>query len=279
MIKVPRTIGPPTEIVELAKNEESRNRGKAKKSFTVYSDPRIKAVLQHLFHGKCAYCESKYQATQPMDVEHWRPKSVYWFLAAEWSNLYPSCIDCNRQRSHVVPLPDGSNEILLLGKLDQFPIDNVAPARDRTALAQEKPLLLDPCNDDPEKFFEFSKQGVVRPKSADLRSETSIRVYALNRMGLVLARYERQLLVGKHIHRIRQLGKAIELINERWPTQRSKKKDEEDLEAIIEDLIQFEMDAMRSLCEDSQPYAAQSRQLVREFFESPDGSPAWLSSR
>ncbi len=274
MIKVTRTGGLPPELAKRAEAEERRNSSKQKKVFNVYSYPQVKAALEKIFHGKCAYCESRYLATQPMDVEHWRPKSVYWFLAAEWDNLYPSCIDCNRQRKHTVRMQDGSERTLLLGKLDEFPLINCAAAAgNRTDVKSEQPLLLDPCQDDPEDFFEYTKEGVIRSKKADQRAETSIRVYALNRMGLVIERYERQLLVGKHIHRIRQLAKAFETL-----ADRARKRDQQ-LAAMIEDLVRYEISALRSLCQDTQPYAAQSKQLTQEFFESADGVPQWLSSR
>jgi uncharacterized protein (TIGR02646 family) len=276
MIKVKRTGGLPPEVAKLAEAEEKRNFNKQKKIFSVYSDARVKATLEKIFHGKCAYCESRYRATQPMDVEHWRPKSVYWFLAADWVNLYPSCIDCNRRRKHTVRMEDGSERTLLLGKLDDFPLVNgTAAAGDRAGVKSERPLLLDPCEDDPESFFEYTKEGVIRSKKADQRAETSITVYALNRMGLVIERYERQLLVGKHIHRIRQLARGLEWLADRKP----KRAGDKELAAIIEDLIRYEVSALRSLCEGAQPYAAQSRQLVKEFFDSVDGLPQWLSSR
>lgn len=264
MIKIVRTGGPEPELARLAEAEERRNSTREKKVFRVYSDYRIKAVLQRIFHGKCAYCESKYVATQPMDVEHWRPKSKYWFLAAEWNNLYPTCIDCNRQREHAVPMPDGSEASLLLGKLDQFPTENDVFARDRVSLVDEKPLLLDPCTDDPESLFDFTEEGVIRPNSTDPRSEISIRIYALNRMGLVHSRREHSLLIGKHIHRIKQLGKAIEHIEDRGRTTGSQTA----LIAILEDLIRYEMEALRGMCADSQPYAGLSRYVINQFFNS-----------
>ncbi len=42
--------------------------------FKVYKHSEVRRALEDLFHGKCAYCESRYIGTQPMDVEHWRPK-------------------------------------------------------------------------------------------------------------------------------------------------------------------------------------------------------------
>lgn len=80
-------------------------------SFAAYKGDDVVNSLQHLFHGKCAYCESRYTSTQPVDVEHYRPKGGveeapdhggYWWLAMKWENLLPSCIDCNRRRKQVL---------------------------------------------------------------------------------------------------------------------------------------------------------------------------------
>ncbi|MDC3378878.1 HNH endonuclease, partial [Planctomycetota bacterium] len=94
-----------------AMTDAEREKKKHFDGYNAYSDPSVKAELNRLFGGKCAYCESHFGATQPMDVEHFRPKKevvneasqtgikpAYYWLAAEWTNLLPSCIDCNRQR-------------------------------------------------------------------------------------------------------------------------------------------------------------------------------------
>ena len=97
-------------------------------SFSYYKNDAVKARLVDLFHGKCAYCESFYSSTQPMDVEHFRPKGAvaeddehpgYYWLAATWENLLPSCIDCNRQRNQFDVV---EGETISLGKKDRFPI-------------------------------------------------------------------------------------------------------------------------------------------------------------
>src|SRR5262245_57287852 len=43
-------------------------------AFGVYKDETVKQALAQLFGRKCAYCESVYTATSPVDVEHWRTK-------------------------------------------------------------------------------------------------------------------------------------------------------------------------------------------------------------
>ena len=88
--------------------EEGQDPLKFKFNYTAYTKKPLKKALTVLFHGKCAYCESRYAGSQPMDVEHWRPKGKvetangeypgYYWLAATWANLLPSCIDCNRSR-------------------------------------------------------------------------------------------------------------------------------------------------------------------------------------
>jgi uncharacterized protein (TIGR02646 family) len=265
MIRVKRTSGPPPGIEKLAAEEEALN---MRSGFTVYKHQRIKDALGDLFRGKCAYCESPIRATQPMDVEHWRPKSLYPFLAAEWTNLLPSCIDCNRRRTHKIPMPDGSTREIALGKLDDFPLPaGVKRASTRKELDNEQPLILHPCEDDPTEHLEFTQQAVVRAKPGKARGEESIRVYALNRMGLVHERYERKLIVGRHIHVIRILAAA-------WERERNKKR-----QALFEDLIAYEMSAIRTMCQESQPYCQFVRQLVDEFLASADGLPEWLKTR
>src|SRR5688572_8642628 len=49
-----------------------------KKSFTyaAYKGADVKSALETLFHGKCAYCETRYSASAPVDIEHYRPKGA-----------------------------------------------------------------------------------------------------------------------------------------------------------------------------------------------------------
>lgn len=81
-------------------------------AFAAYKAPEVKARLEALFHGKCAYFETVYAASAPVDVEHYRPKGavegepahpVYWWLGMVWP--LPSCIDCNRRRKQPPRFP------------------------------------------------------------------------------------------------------------------------------------------------------------------------------
>lgn len=164
--------------------------------FARYKEVSVKNALEKLFHGKCAYCESFYAGFQPVDVEHYRPKGEvegvsghpgYWWLAMEWSNLLPSCIDCNRRRNQKTPKPgedrlvalraDGDfdrSRSILSGKQSAFPlmVGSAHAARPDDDIEAEKRLLLDPTRDDPDRHIVFHVDrehlvSLVHPRPLD----------------------------------------------------------------------------------------------------------------
>lgn len=179
------------------------------KTFSAYKDDALRDLLNDIFQFKCAYCESYYGATQPVAIEHYRPKGAvivngtqekpgYYWLAADWDNLFPTCTDCNSRRTQ--DLADGSRQVA--GKGNEFPLaDNKKRARtSRSNLMREEPLLLNPSvsTDSPAQHLEFlldGDVGVVRSVAASIKGTESIRVYALNRRGLVRARKDRVLTI------------------------------------------------------------------------------------
>jgi uncharacterized protein (TIGR02646 family) len=171
-------------------------------SFSRYKHDDVKGALETLFHGKCAYCESSFHHVAPEDIEHWRPKGAviledgteqkpaYYWLAATWDNLLPSCIHCNRrQRQEDVRNSANSQS----GKKNFFPVANEAHRWTHHTQANhngEEPLILDPCFDLPEQFLSVSDDAVVIEKEPDgtvenQRARASIDVYGLNRKALV----------------------------------------------------------------------------------------------
>ncbi len=167
--------------------------------FDRYKTAAVKDALEQLFHGKCAYCESPYAGLHPVDVEHFRPKGEvdgvsghpgYWWLAMEWTNLLPSCIDCNRRRNQITPAPrDGQLVILqkdggfnrsrsiLSGKQSVFPlmggahISDPGPKYD-VDVETEQRLLIDPARDDPDSHLVFHVDrnhlvSLVHPRPTD----------------------------------------------------------------------------------------------------------------
>lgn len=205
MRRVPRGTAPPPKALGKLKagtSELDRARlhyappfaaGSGSYPFAVYKEPEVKDRLDELFFGKCAYCETFYASSAPVDIEHYRPKGAvegepthtgYWWLAMVWENLLPSCIDCNRRRKQVTPLPTASlvaldtnarfhsSRVVLSGKKDLFPITAGATRalKEGDNLSAEGSLLLNPCDDDPADHLIHHVEttpliGLILPRS------------------------------------------------------------------------------------------------------------------
>ncbi len=138
--------------------------------------------LKDLYKNKCAYCEA---LSHDPEVEHYRPKGKvvgghrgnrgYYWLAYEWTNLVPSCHDCNS----------------IVRKGFRFPIQHARkathpvignPARLDTAsnlfnsqyLLSEGPLLVHPeyCAD-PFVHFDFDRDGGIMGLTDEGRETTA----------------------------------------------------------------------------------------------------------
>jgi uncharacterized protein (TIGR02646 family) len=249
---------------------------KLKFPYERYSDREVVESLREMFHGKCAYCESRYAGTQPMDVEHWRPKGEirdqdqepikpgYYWLAADWENLLPSCIDCNRARTQFDQL---DLKQIVLGKKNQFPLQDPG----KRILAHEEfetkgsdaegPLLINPCRDDPEEFFSYDEQGLILPSSTDensvefQRAMASIRVYALNRADLVADRLQ---LILRIDHRLNTI-EVLSPIRDKLQNEPLRLIQEAD---ALSDLIAAEIDELLAMKRPERPFAGLARQII-----------------
>lgn len=117
-------------------------------------------TLRYRQHNKCAFCESP-EDHESRPVEHFRPKKEahddgtgklvvdkthYWWLAWTWSNLYFSCIKCNKKGNK------GSRFTLMQGTTRA-----IAPSRpvadpipdSHYDFSSESALLVDPRTDQP----------------------------------------------------------------------------------------------------------------------------------
>src|SRR5262249_58453194 len=62
-----------------------------------WNEPDVRGGL-YAFHGSaCAYCQCHLPGNDRGDVEHFRPKSTYWWLAYKFDNYLLSCSRCNRR--------------------------------------------------------------------------------------------------------------------------------------------------------------------------------------
>ena len=258
----------------VARSRRKPPSGTGEFAFGAYKANAVKAALDRLFHGKCAYCETFYSASSPVDVEHFRPKSAvledpshpgYWWLAAQWENLLPSCIDCNRSRQQVLldagqdpstvtgaPLGSGT----LAGKGSRFPLMPGSPRLQPEAspVGNERPLLLNPCEDDPARHLQFvghasPASSLVAARRNSARGKASIALYGLNRLGLVQDRTRllRQLqMMGDQVLRLARLA--------------DRHRDPE-----LQALMLQNVDAMIAMGAAERPYSAMVRAWLDDF--------------
>jgi uncharacterized protein (TIGR02646 family) len=265
----PTSVGGKETAAAIAFYDAGKNRtvvdGKVKDTdfdFKAYKEPDVTAALNAEFHGKCAYCESVYEATAPVDAEHYRPKGGYvkdgkltrpgyFWLAATWRNLLPSCSDCNRKRyQQFADEPDR-----LSGKANLFPIKSerrraTAPGQE----AKEGRLLLHPRLDDPRPHLEFVDGGGVRPRELlpgleSARGAASIAVYGLTRDPLARRRRDRQIEVDGAVG---HLERSVDDVRR------------EPLDPLRRYYLALDVAALRRMTTDEAPYAAMARQRAEK---------------
>ncbi|WP_455270905.1 hypothetical protein [Rhizobium herbae] len=275
-------------------------------SFQVYKKDEVKRRLEELFHGKCAYCESYYAGQAPVDVEHYRPKGSidgvddhdgYWWLGMEWTNLLPSCIDCNRRRKQKTPSKVGDVAVLhkemLTGKKDCFPVAGGRATIEASSLSTEQPLLLDPTRDNPDEHLHYwiedgQGTGLILPKASagqgweladpeedpdlvaaqaaalglSVRGAVSIQVYGLNRLRMVQERT--QLL-----HRLRffeyliiQIGSVVQDLSKAHLEGIGEVRDAVTSLTSLQSRI---LDEMTALASPTAPFSAFAVAYLREF--------------
>ncbi len=129
---------------------------------------KAKKQLKQESFDKCAYCEASTAVVAHGDVEHFRPKSEYWWLAYCYDNYTFSCQICNQTYKGNTFAIDGAklpaprlprtlpdDEAKLAKLLDDICPDPSIVAQDDVKLyfAREDAHLPDPYLSDPEELF------------------------------------------------------------------------------------------------------------------------------
>ena len=117
-------------------------------------------------HDKCAYCETPITKCYN-DVEHFRPKTTYYWLGHNWRNLLYSCDLCNRTY-----------------KKDKFPLSNESQ-RDlaNKDISRENPLIINPYEENPLDYIGFHEYILVPRETIGIKyinGETTIELFHLN---------------------------------------------------------------------------------------------------
>lgn len=166
--------------VQMPDGERKRRRAPLDKE--ILASIALRSALDDLFRKKCAFCETP--VTHYSEVEHYRPidsandggpasqsREGYAWFAYEWRNLLLACASCRSAR------------------VSQFPIDGLpAPILCSWEEANEieRPLLIDPCWDDPIDHLQFGLDGEAIGVSE--RGLITVDLVDLNRPELINAR-------------------------------------------------------------------------------------------
>jgi hypothetical protein len=104
-----------------------------------WNEPDVRGALYAMHGGACAFCLSELKRGDRGDVEHFRPKSLYFWLAYAFDNYLLGCSQCNR-----------------VYKRDDFPLALGASRveyEDRGLTEKEERLFLDPVLDPVEDWL------------------------------------------------------------------------------------------------------------------------------
>lgn len=246
--------------------------------FVAYKGDDVAYALRSLFFGKCAYCESAFEAVHPADVEHYRPKGEvedapehpgYWWLAMRWDNLLPSCIDCNRRRRQTTAVNGMSlndleqaflsGQTLSSGKKDAFPtLDQVWADPEADPNQIEQPLLIDPTRINPADHIRWPVNeelslAVPLGEVPSRIGEASIHVYGLNRIGLTEARTKVLRELKARAERIKEILDLAADPNLPEPTKQN-----------LINAAQRHVRDIEALAEPRQPYSCLVAEFVRD---------------
>jgi uncharacterized protein (TIGR02646 family) len=141
----------------------------------------VKEALKKIYYGKCAFCEQKISICTnnlledcSSTVEHYRPKSHYYWLAYSWDNLLWCCHRCNQNKA---------NNFELLGTPVVYHKDFITAIHTSTCdyQAVEQPKMIHPELESVLDKVNFG-QGVMA--SEDERLNYTIRKCGLARSDL-----------------------------------------------------------------------------------------------
>ena len=116
-----------------------------------YKQEDIKTSLSVIYKNKCAFCE---QRVEQAHIEHYRPKSTYFWLAYSWDNLLLACPDCNQAKSNHFLI---ENEIVALYPSDLADIHVLASKYNQL----EQPKLIHPELEEVSSFIVFDEHGHI----------------------------------------------------------------------------------------------------------------------
>lgn len=140
-----------------------------------YKNDDTKEALKKCYNNKCAFCEKSLLDTWGQ-VEHFRPKAIYYWLGFSWDNLLWACGQCNQPKHNHFPVR-GTRATYSGETFAQ--IHGLSAGYD----ASELPSLFNPETADPTPLLWFEPDGHIR--SAQYQLAETITICKLNRPDLL----------------------------------------------------------------------------------------------
>lgn len=153
----------------------------------------LKPDLEALSDGKCWYTEAKDKVSY-WQVDHYRPKSIYPWLAFDWRNM---------RLAGAVPN---------ISKLNNFPLAEEASRATfgNPSIVNEAPLLLDPTQWGDPDLLSFNGNGeaacaLPTNEKAQRRVAETVRILELNSEKLCAGRREKWRLCERKLKALRKI--------------------------------------------------------------------------
>lgn len=214
--------------LELLKSQRDIKKGSKKDHDFSKKSGRWKVTKDQLLiesKNKCAYCDTPTKVISFGDVEHFRPKSKYWWLAYCYENYLPSCTSCNQLfKSDNFPIlsskmkspsvtsktPDAQLE-KLAPLINPDPLDEIKGMKWKEFAKRhksEKAFLINPYYEDPETLIGYIADDNIKEvellvlegvKNRDRIQDALDNFYGLNR--LVLKQFRWQIYYSYMVHK------------------------------------------------------------------------------
>ena len=170
-----------------------------------YKQKDIRIELDKIYNNKCAYCESR---VEELHVEHFRPKSIYYWLSYSWDNLMLCCPSCNKQKNNEFEV----EKRIAINDIAITDFHNLNSKYEK----YENSKLINPEQEDCSDKVFFTKEGEIY--SSDEKVDTTISVCKLNRKKLIEFRkpiydtFEKEILsrINEKDELKRRIGEFIE---------------------------------------------------------------------
>lgn len=155
--------------------------------------PEVLDTLEQMFHGKCAFCETKarvhvHRFRPPAEAEPYDKTQFahlfYIWLRTDWNNFYPVCEGCGVIAGRQFPVKGLRGDLPTREELERFANENYGVWH---PLHRDSPMLLDPCLVTSfSTHFAFDLHGGIQPQSS--KGAQTIATYGLDRQDLVQSR-------------------------------------------------------------------------------------------